>query len=113
MNNNMFEDAYFGKPYRTRDGRKAVYLGDNTCWIEGGETEIGYSRNGLFVDIQEHSIDIVSEWKEEINEEELDKLAIDNSYDLLPEEGDIDYVALVCNAFKVGFRFGNRNKKCK
>lgn len=25
MGKNIFEDAYFGKPYKTRDGRKAIY----------------------------------------------------------------------------------------
>lgn len=26
---NIFENAYFGKPYKTRNGRKAIYLGSN------------------------------------------------------------------------------------
>lgn len=102
---NIFENAYFGKPYKTRDGRKAVYLGDNTCWIEGGDTEIGYSRNGLFVDIQEHGIDIVSEWT--IDEKELNKMAT--------QEADSKWVkdkpgysswGYICtkNAYKAGYR---------
>lgn len=38
--NNIFENAYFGKPYRTRDGKKAFYhgskkhkSGDGKVWI--------------------------------------------------------------------------------
>lgn len=77
---NIFKNAKFGDCFKTRDGRKAVYLGDNTCWIEGGETEIGYSRNGLFVYFQEHGIDIVSKWSEELSEEEY-KNKLDELYE--------------------------------
>ena len=67
---NIFKNAYFGKAYKTRDGRKAIYLQLSfnkhlhfvvvekeiiaECY-----TDCGSERNG------EDELDIVSEWKEE------------------------------------------------
>lgn len=80
---NIFKNAYFGKAYRTRNGKKAIYLGytNNSiyhiCFIEDESNKTlyfnngdawGHQRKGNNVD------DIVSEWQE-VNEEELDKLA--------------------------------------
>lgn len=84
--NNIFENAYFGKPYKTRDGRKALYLGKikedtkplkHILNIEGrgsikDTSEFLNDGSAFGIDSQ---FDIVSEWQEEINEVKLDKLA--------------------------------------
>lgn len=94
---NIFENAYFGKPYKTRDGRKALYLDSfyrltgekHVLAIEHMEDNLLYVFSdgmyepvGAIDDRKENNNDIISEWQEEINEEELDKLA----YDYCPEE---------------------------
>lgn len=33
--NNIFKNAYFGKAYKTRYGRKAVYIGNDSYAKEG------------------------------------------------------------------------------
>ena len=97
---NIFENAYFGKPYKTRDGRKAIFLQLDTIVDEDGndlgnlayvytlqDGEYSVALNGI--DTSENDIilknintielnhDIVSEWSEEITDEELDKLAVE------------------------------------
>ena len=126
---NIFENAYFGKPYKTRDGRKAIFLQLDTIVDEDGndlgnlayvytlqDGEYSVALNGI--DTSENDIilknintielnhDIVSEWSEEITDEELDKLA-DHEY---PDDDDddtplngIDNYELR-EAFKAGFR---------
>lgn len=74
---NIFENAYFGKAYKTRNGRKALY--------QSGDSEYHHlflSSCDIIVD--EHGdincreipdgLDIVSEWTESIEEKELDEL---------------------------------------
>lgn len=88
MNKNIFENAYFGKAYKTRDGRKArfvINMGGNyghpyRLVIEGSDHFFNYDRYGRMANAERDS-DIVSEWQEEINEEELDKLAIEERAD--------------------------------
>lgn len=91
---NIFENAYFGKAYKTRDGRKAIfveminnssffekYTKVYSCIHESGQ-RLFYTQEGN--DVTRNCIDkdslynIVSEW-EEVNEEELDKLAYDEA----------------------------------
>lgn len=106
---NIFKDAYFGKPYKTRNERKFVYLGEvkslfgHNSAIQGmiEEEDLltyynsegkplyceyrGSAINAFNIDFnqvceEDSEIDIVSEWQEEeISEEELDKLA--NNYE--------------------------------
>lgn len=72
---NLFKEAYFGKPYKTRDGRKALYcykFTDNShALIVEGDEEFWYVRNDGLVDDFDDSFmdssyytdkDIVSEW---------------------------------------------------
>lgn len=101
---NIFENAYFGKAYKTRDGRKAIFSRKDGDTFDL-ETEDSYNpvrSDGSFLYTKEgyeSSSDIVSEWQEEINEEELNELAkeyVDNSRPLL--DGD----AISC--FKAGYR---------
>lgn len=93
---NIFENAYFGKPYKTRDNRKALYHSYNnfypnnpyklhhnlilekpyedSLWIycnDYGHTEEHI--NGEWLNVT--NSDIVSEWEESISEEELDRIA--------------------------------------
>lgn len=82
--NNIFKNAYFGKAYKTRDGKKALYwrydghyhslITDNNCPFQPWCDEAGKD-HGWKKDAEESPLDIISEWNEEINEEELDELA--------------------------------------
>lgn len=83
--NNIFENATFGKAYKTRDGRKAVYISEST--IDKGAVLIVYEDSISAYRIMkdghywatpniESSNDIVSEWQEPISEKELDKLCV-------------------------------------
>lgn len=81
---NIFKNAYFGKPYRTRSGEKALYshYDDNYNLHElFTYSQFVWVDNEGFVDEEHLELndpnDIVSEWQEEINEVELDKLAIE------------------------------------
>ena len=81
MGINLFENAYFGKPYKTRDGRKALYCYKFTknsyaLIVEGGD-EFWYVRDDGLVDDWDDSFmdssyytdnDIVSEWTYEVEE---------------------------------------------
>lgn len=79
--NNIFENAKFGDKFVTRDGRMAIIVGVY-CRVVSAVLENDwemvhyYSRNDngklnyLFPEK-----DIVDKWQEEINEEELDRLA--------------------------------------
>ena len=118
---NIFENAYFSKPYKTRDGRKAIY---NYHSI-GGYHDIIIDGEGMSYHFADHTngiirlprpseidpdvdyscpIDIVSEWT--IDEEELDELAYheypDNDNDDTPLNGIDNYE--LREAFKAGFR---------
>lgn len=81
---NIFENAYFGKPYKTRDGRKAIYIKDSqyddglVCVVYEDIASIhrvmksGHYWANSNVETDD---DIISEWQETINEEELDNYA--------------------------------------
>lgn len=76
---NIFENAYFSKPYKTRDGRKAIYNGRSIdrYWLiveRHPWNIIGFNSCGRHSGLEE-DIDIISEWEEPINEEELDNMA--------------------------------------
>lgn len=87
---NIFENAFFGKLYKTRDGRKAVcdgiieglpyfsiegYTNSHGIIYLAGDKEITYLTPWLEEELKGCG-DIVSEWQEEINEEELIMLAV-------------------------------------
>lgn len=71
----IFKNAYFGKLYKTRDGRKAIYIGGHRCVIENNNNCFFSFRSNGMHEGYATGTDIVSDWQEEINEEELDKLA--------------------------------------
>ena len=79
---NIFENAKFGDRFKTRDGRMAVYrvCSQNLCFehanfliVDKEPIEYAFRDNGLNIG-NKHEIDIVSRWKEPIDEEKLDKL---------------------------------------
>lgn len=80
---NIFKDAYFGKAYKTRDDRKAVYLyQERICPFRhfislGGVLNAPYDDDGHYSPQSElnDNCTIVSEWQEEPDEDELDRLA--------------------------------------
>lgn len=105
--NNIFDGAYFGKPYRTRDGRKAIYtmMSCDSHWLAIQDTSFTweYNDNGELVSNIDNAMDIVAEWQEEINEEELDKLAWDLALPkYIDEFGTRTYNWV--NGFEVGYR---------
>ena len=52
--NNMFKNAYFGKAYKTRDGRKAIYISRESVYpfrhalSLGGISYAIYKDNGMY-----------------------------------------------------------------
>lgn len=70
----MFKNAYYGKPYSTRDGRKAIYGGNNGESLlhslmfqkSDGDAYLAlYNADGTYSMSQKAPwLDIVSEWKE-------------------------------------------------
>lgn len=71
--NNIFKNAYLGKPYKTRGGDKVVYLRTFICdgyyhMVSNGILEYAVRDNG---EIDSHlyklADDIVAEWQEPIH----------------------------------------------
>lgn len=91
---NIFENAYFGKAYKTRDGRKSLYLG-SFYRLNGEKVVLAVEDsvdNLLYVypdgwydpindigDRKENDLDIVSEWQEPIDEKKLKNLSYDEA----------------------------------
>lgn len=79
---NIFEKAYFGKTYKTRDDKKAIYhwydnehLHAHHLIIEDGEEVNCHDDGKNICNDYPTSRDIVSEFEETINEKELAELA--------------------------------------
>lgn len=106
----MFEDAYFGKWYRTRDGQKAIYIAKHisTSIYTGEETyEHTYAlkdrctvhwckdngRNLSFIE----EFDIVEPWPE-TSDSEIEKLAYESRDGSTPN--DFDYRDGYFNGFR-------------
>lgn len=106
MEKNIFENAKFGDKFRTRDGRMMLYLRqmpDNSDFHEVLDSDINiehFHSNGQYSENYPFPCDIVSEWQESINEEELDRLAMN----------EIDRMALTneeitaTKLYKAGYR---------
>lgn len=106
---NIFKNAYFGKAYKTRDGKKAIY------WKHGVEhhllIETGYmlcKDDGLSFNINKPNLDIVSEWQDVIDDNNLNEIAYEElgvskedmeEFDACLWTSD-DYI----DAFKAGYR---------
>lgn len=111
MEKNIFENAFFGKAYKTRDGRKVIFLrtfvghGYNH-YVSTGDLEYSVREDGK-VDkhLYPYEEDIVSEWEEEINEEELEKLAKRNNiYDRFADDFECENYYGFIEGFKIGYR---------
>lgn len=112
---NIFENAKFGDFFLTRDGKKAVFIRHmNTddvkasCVIEGWfEGKLYHADGKVHYDYDEY--DIVGKWKENIDEEELDKLAYEYAFAEFNELSNrtsaimADYEECA-NDFKAGYR---------
>lgn len=110
---NIFENAYFGKAYRTRDGRKATYLRRNELSnhiLSLGFKEVvidwesGKELNGIPGD---SPFDIISEWQEEINEVEFNGLA----KDYIKDKRELQMRIASYNGFIAGYRVGYKKAK--
>lgn len=112
---NIFKNAYFGKPYKTRGGDKALLikiLSNGYYFLKEGCIQ-GYfaDKNGCHNDVfgeNNNMLDIISEWPEEINETELEELAEREYpyeyYTSLHGEGEAEYKNDLREAFKNGYR---------
>lgn len=120
--NDIFKNAYFGKAYRTKDGRKAILLQKTFDYDDITQRGFIVATNdwkGIYssypIDMDgkmqcwSHQRpedifvggDIVSEWHEEINEEKLDKMAYDYADYNVDEDEDMRKV--MCH-YKAGYR---------
>lgn len=104
---NIFENAYFDKAYKTRDGRKLIYLrrlDKDCCLLSDGNKEIVYPNCGSFNSSydEDKKTDIISELEETINEKELEELAND--------EAQL-YSVVKTTEWKEGFKAGYRKAK--
>ncbi len=118
----IFENARFGDKFRTRDGRMALYHcyderhNKHFLFFEGYSFQYGVCPDGKRGEGSECNNDIVSEWEEEINEEELEKLAdeyedkVQSCFWWSSEADCVCDSSEVRIAFKAGYR--KANNKC-
>lgn len=110
---NIFENAYFGKPYKTSNGEKAILL--EWKMEIGGTNYYDFAikhAKGDGYDIKTlPDFDIVSEWEEPINEEELNELANVASHEVVNDiyknfgfQTAAQVVDYLNNLFKAGYR---------
>lgn len=75
--NNTFENTYFGKEYKTRDGRKALYncfmIGKHYLLVDRTDRLIPYNMDGKVCN-EPDALDIIGEWQDEPEK----KLSIDD-----------------------------------
>lgn len=131
--NNIFENAQFGDKFRTRDGRKFVYLGkikslfSHECayqgLVEDDDLMTYYNEEGksLYCEYdnsvmsasavefgqvnseEDSNDDIIGKWQEPINEKELDELADSEVYSKYTRDEPIYFEDLLI-VFKRAFR---------
>lgn len=117
----MFKNAVFGKAYKTRDGRCALCISKcmNTCRLYvNGAGEYYYNVDGSHKCYGEFNpkkaydnLDIVSEWRDEIDESELDVLAekyVEKEFDgiVLGDDYAMMEMSRIKRIFKEGYRKG-------
>lgn len=106
MKNNMFIGAYFGKPYKTRDGEKVVYIKQFKnlhLLYDKDNVKILVYANGMVYGDFDFCKDIISEWT--ISEEKLDRLANKACKDLYTGFEQTEGI------WKSGFKAGLRAKE--
>lgn len=107
---NIFENAYFGKPYKTRGGDKALFQYKDTCQahlITESEHIDVYLDGIIDSRFFDANLDIISEWEEPINEEELDEIT--KAYLQLNvlyrcDEDEQMFIDMIGEAHKAGYR---------
>ena len=114
--NNIFENAYFGKAYKTRIGRKAIYIKNLSDYTYHHQLVLDNGDIGVYDNFGkpygDNVLDIVSEWHEEINEEKLDELAskiYPYDEDNIPLQGI--YMCNLRNIWKAGYRKAKQPRK--
>lgn len=128
---NIFENAYFGKPYKTRGDKKAIYhwydnehLHAHHLIIEDGNDVDCHDDGKNICNDYPTCRDIVSEWEETINEEEIEELALEYAPigHWETDYGEVDYNEESREAFKAGIRtmkilcrkcYDRKNDTCK
>lgn len=109
MEKNIFENAYFGKAYKMRNGNKAIFhRNNNRTWYlicEEIHDRIPYNVDGT--SRGDNCFDIVSEWQEEINEEELAKIAEESSKTVYT--AFMKLIGIWISGFKAGYRKAKEN----
>lgn len=123
---NIFENAYFDKPYRTKDDRKAIYLGKNSaqnfhCLSVDDDKECTYhlyKNNGQVEYPFADGLDIVSEWHESIDEEKIIDELVSEIYDDSDDNDDDEpvygiYPSNLKNIYRDGCIAGYRKAKLK
>lgn len=113
----MFENAYFGKPYKTRNGRKALYITKSSIsvfvYVENSGLSC-YNAEGLhrrYADLDDFEsqkayteLDIISEWKEEIDEEKLHEISLNEAKKYANSEAHcISYIDFI-SGYESGYR---------
>ena len=124
MENKLFENAYFGKAYKTRDGRKALFLYTTNyngttwydCHVNNETVSFPYMSDGLMVghrkDFQQWEEDIISEWEEPIDEDELDRLAEQSEKEQIRTAKQCEALGQCYGFdFQTGFKAGYRRAK--
>lgn len=107
---NIFEKAYFGKVYETRDYRKVIFIHKKrNCYYLRDEFDYCIEvccdgRTHYFDKDIDSPDDIISEWKKTIDEEELDKLACEEYPDYPLPFGEYESCDDLRDAFKAGYR---------
>lgn len=119
---NLFEGAYFGKAYKTKDNTRVIFVqqryeNDFSIYIPkckySIETIHRYNSKGEFyLGNGEHghaALDIISEWQEPIDEDKLEELAYEYIIDSTHQDDEEEiYISLkdkdVIKGFKAGYR---------
>lgn len=122
---NIFENAYFGKPYKTRDGRKAIFKffipNSNMVRVSimeytNNEWDYNLFIDGTSTDKELADIhkdwDIISEWQEPIDEEKLNELAEEkNPHDICGSNYEVGKYFGFIDGFEAGYKQGWEDKK--
>lgn len=103
---NIFKNAYFGKAYKMRDGRKAIYIyyGADSIFPFIDRHHIIIEGTPHITTSQSDSGEVVSEWSEEIDEEELGKIAIEESKNLPLLDTKVGKAVAYSRGYKDGYR---------
>lgn len=122
---NIFENAYFGKAYKTKDGTRVTFIeqryeDDFSIHIPkckySIETTHRYNSKGEFYlgngEYGHGALDIISEWQEPVDEEKLDKLAEESEKEQISIAKQCESLGK-CYGFDyiTGFKAGYRKAK--